>query len=68
MSTQAITLALELAIQLLVRSQRISSLVAAAQTDGRDLTTEEWAAITQDADDSRAALVTSIEKAKAAGR
>lgn len=68
MSASTIGLALELAIQLLTQSQRISTLVAAAQSEGRDLTGDEWAAITSDADASRAALVDANAKARAAGR
>jgi hypothetical protein len=62
MSATAISLAIELALQLLSRSQQISSLVATAQAAGRDLSHEEWEAITKLADDSRAALVAAIEK------
>lgn len=63
-----VSLALELAIQLLVQSQRISTLVASAQAAGRDITDEEWRGITTDADASRQALVRAIENAQAAGR
>jgi hypothetical protein len=62
MSATTITLAIELALQLLTRSQQISSLVAQAQAAGRDLSSEEWEAITQQADDARAALVIAIAK------
>lgn len=65
MSAATITLAIELALQLLTRSQQISTLVAQAQAAGRDhLTLEEWQAITGLADDSRAAFVDAIAKAK----
>jgi hypothetical protein len=65
MSATAISLAIELALQLLTRSQQISTVVAAAQAAGRDhLTPEEWSAITSQADDARAALVAAIAKAK----
>lgn len=68
MSTQTLSLALELAIQLLVESQRISALIMAAQAEGRDITDAEWNGITADADASRQALVEAIERARAAGR
>ncbi len=64
MSATAISLAIELALQLLTRSQQISTVVAAAQAAGRDLTPEEWEAITGQADEARAALVAAIAKAK----
>lgn len=64
MSATTITLAIELALQLLTRSQQISSLVASAQAAGRELTAEEWNAITGLADQGRQALVDAIAKAK----
>lgn len=64
MSATAISLAIELALQLLARSQQISSLVAQAQAGGRDLTQEEWDAITGQADEARAALAAAIARAK----
>jgi hypothetical protein len=64
MSAATISLAIELALQLLARSQQISSLVAQAQASNRDLTAEEWDAITGQADEARAALVAAIAKAK----
>lgn len=64
MSANTISLAIELALQLLTRSQQISTLVAAAQASNRDLTPEEWDAITSQADDARAALVEAIAKKK----
>lgn len=63
MSATTISLAIELALQLLTRSQRISSLVATAQGEGRDLSAEEWKAITGEADAGRQALVDAIAKA-----
>jgi hypothetical protein len=63
MSTAAVTMGIELALQLLIRSQQISQLVSQAQTSGRTtFTTEEWQAITGLADESRAALVAAIAK------
>jgi hypothetical protein len=61
MSAAAITMGIELALQLLTRSQQISSLVAQAQSSGRTtFTPEEWQAITGLADESREALVAAI--------
>lgn len=62
MSSTTISLALELAIQLLTQSQRISTLVMSAQGAGRDITPEEWAAIVADSDASRQALVEAINR------
>jgi hypothetical protein len=64
MSATTISLAIELALQLLTRSQQISSLVAQAQAGNRDLTSEEWSAITGQADEARAALAAAIAKAR----
>lgn len=68
MSATTISLAIELALQLLTRSQQISSVVATAQAAGRDLTPEEWTAITGQADDARKDLVHAIARAKSEGR
>lgn len=63
MSATTISLAIELALQLLARSQRISSLVSSAQSEGRDLSPEEWKAIMEEADAGRQALLDAIAKA-----
>jgi hypothetical protein len=59
--------AVDLVLALLMRAQAISALVAQAQAAGRDLSDAEWTQILADADQSRAALVAAIEKAKAEG-
>lgn len=62
MNNQTVSAALELAIQLIVQSQRISSLVATAQGEGRTtLKPEEWSAITAEADAARQKLVDAIQ-------
>jgi len=56
--------AIDLTLALLNRAAAISSLVARAQSEGRDLLPEEWAAIQGDDDKARADLVAAITKAK----
>lgn len=69
MSASTIALAIELALQLLTRSQQVSAVVLAAQQAGRtELTPEEWKTVTDLTDDSRAALVSAKEQAKTEGR
>lgn len=60
--------ALELVLQLLLQAQQISTMVLAAQAQGRDLTPAEWAGITQDNDAARARLVEAIERAEQENR
>lgn len=56
--------AITLMIELLNRAAAISSLVARAQSEGRDLLPEEWQAITDAADQARADLAAAIATAK----
>jgi hypothetical protein len=60
--------AIDMVLALLTRAQQISALVNKAQAEGRDLTAEEWAEITQADDKARSDLALAIEKAKAEGR
>lgn len=64
MNASTISLALELLVQLMVQSQKISVLVQQAQSENRDLTDEEFEAIATDANASRLALVNAIQTAK----
>ena len=57
--------AVTLLLALLERGAAISALIAKAQAEGRpNLTTEEWAQITQADDAARADLVAAIAEAK----
>ena len=60
--------AIDMVLALLARAQQISALVNKAQAEGRDLSLEEWAEITQADDKARSDLALAIEKAKAEGR
>lgn len=65
MSATTITLALEVALQLLMRSQAISAMIAKAQAEGRtQLTVAEWDAVIAGDDQARQALVDAIAAAK----
>lgn len=65
MSSTTITLALELALQLLMKSQAISALIAQAQAEGRtQLTAAEWDTVIAADDQARQALVEAIAAAK----
>jgi hypothetical protein len=50
--------------ELLKQAAAISTLVRQVQSEGRDLTPEELAAVAQRDDEARAALVAAIAKAK----
>lgn len=64
MNTQGILAAIDLTLALLSRAAAVSSLVARAQAENRDLLLEEWKAITDDDDRARADLAAAIAKAK----
>jgi len=65
MSATTITLALEVALQLLLKSQVISAMIAKAQSEGRtQLTVEEWGSVIEADDQARLALVDAIASAK----
>lgn len=56
-----LTVALDLVIALLARSQQISQLIQKARAEGRDtLTAEEWKTIDDDYEATRARLVAAI--------
>ena len=60
-----VSLALELLLNLLVEGQRISALIAQAQSDGRkDLTAAEMAAIRDAANTAERRLAEAIEKSR----
>ena len=64
MSATTITLALEVALQLLSKSQEISAMIAKAQGEGRtQLTAAEWDSVIAADDAARAALVEAIAAA-----
>ncbi|HZR02656.1 MAG TPA: hypothetical protein VFA81_05745 [Burkholderiales bacterium] len=65
-TTQGVLAAIDLTLALLNRATAISSLVARAQSESRDLLPEEWAAIQSDDDRAREELVAAIAKAKGA--
>lgn len=60
--------AIDLILALITRAQVISSLVAKAQSENRDLTASEWDQIVEADNQARSDLVAAIEKAKAEGR
>ena len=60
--------AIDLVLALITRSQAISSVIANAQSEGRDLTQAEWDQILKDDDSARAELLAAIEKARSEGR
>lgn len=68
MSSAAITAAIDLALQLMLRGSEISQLVARAQAEGRDLTSAELDEIRQRADEADARLAAEIARAKSEGR
>jgi hypothetical protein len=60
--------AVDLVLALLVRAQAISSIIAQAQAENRDITQAELDRIVSDDDKARTDLVAAIEKAKSEGR
>ena len=60
--------AIDLILALITRAQAISTLVAQAQAEGRDLNQADWDKITADSDKARDDLVAAIEKARLEGR
>lgn len=60
--------AVDLVLALLTRAQAISSIIAQAQAENRDITQAELDQIVADDDKARTDLVAAIEKAKAEGR
>jgi len=65
MSATTIALALEVVLQLLMKSQVISAMIAKAQAEGRtQLTVEEWDSVVEADDQARQALVDAIAKAR----
>lgn len=69
MSTTAVALALELAIQLLSKSAEISALINKIQSEGRtELTEEEWDAVMASYDAAHAKLEDAISAKKAEGQ
>lgn len=60
--------AIDLILALITRAQAISSLVAQAQAEKRELTRAEWDQIISEDDKARADLAAAIEKARAEGR
>ena len=60
--------AIDLILALITRAQAISTLVAQAQAEGRDLNKADWDKITADSDKARDDLVAAIEKARIEGR
>lgn len=69
MSTAAsISTAIDLALSLITQASRISTLVATAQSEQREIKPEEWTAIQQADDDARAGLTAAITKAQSEGR
>ena len=60
--------AIDLILALITRAQAISTLVAQAQAEGRDLNQADWDKITADSDKARDDLVAAIEKARIEGR
>jgi len=57
--------AITLLLQLTAAAGRVSTLIAGARADGRDLTAEELAGLQAADDVARAALAAAIEAAKA---
>jgi hypothetical protein len=65
-SATTISLALEVLLSLLSKTQEISNLIRAANAEGRtDLTPDEWALVVKADDDARSRLVQAILEAKA---
>ena len=60
--------AIDLVLALITRAQQISVLVAQAQSEGRDLSAEEWSEVIKADDQARTALTDAIAKAKSEGR
>ena len=60
--------AVDLVLALLTRVQAISSIIAQAQAEKRDITQAELDQIVADDDKARVDLVAAIEKAKSEGR
>lgn len=60
--------AVGLALELLIQSQKIGQIVLAAQTEGRDITDEEWALIDTEYEESRNRLRAAIDTARSDGR
>lgn len=52
-------------VRLSMALQGVSAMIARAQAEGRDLTTEEWAALTTLDDAARADLEAALAEAKA---
>lgn len=55
--------AISVLLALINNAGQISLLIQKAQSEGRDLSAEEWKAITDSADGARASLVDAISKA-----
>ena len=69
MNAIAISAAIELTLQLIVKATEISTVIAQAQGEGRTtLSPEEWQSITAADDAARTLLVDAIETAKSEGR
>lgn len=58
-----VDLAITLLLTLAQNAGKISGLIQQAQSEGRDITEEEWASILSDNDLARKALVEAIAKA-----
>ena len=54
--------AIDLVLSLLMQAQKISQMVAQAQSEGREISSEEWAKILGDDDSARQALVDAIKR------
>ncbi len=65
----AVAAAVDLLVELLAQSQKISQIIQTAQAAGQvNLTAEQWAQITGSDDSAEAALTAAIAAAKAAGK
>lgn len=54
--------AIDLVVALLMQAQKISQIAAQAQSEGREISSEEWAKIISDDDVARQALVDAIKR------
>ena len=68
MSTVNLLIATNVALDLLVRAQQVTQLIATAKKEGRDVMDSEIDALVSADNAARAALALEIEKAKAAGQ